>query len=1433
MTADRVPLERKFSPVQKEVSGTPGRSTQWDWNSPVGKKSWVDIETFFRVVILSDGGAGKTYEFESHAKAISENGRNSFFIRLEYIEDDLGHAFEFGTNDEFERWLSGEDEAWFFLDSVDEARLESPKAFERAIRCFSKQIRAGIKRAHIFVSARPYSWRFKSDLEIVNRWLSFPKSKTLSEDASSVSEIDDVKLDELHIFSLEPLSLKDVKQFSNHRGVKEIELFIQAIERANLIEMAARPFDLDGLIQKWNDDQCLGTRLELIQHHIDNRLKEISPDREFYSSLNLQKARQGARQLAAALVLSSQSSIQIPDNYYDRPGIQAAKILPEWTHKDLNALLSSALFDGVLYGAVRFRHREIRELLAAEWFSELLKKGNSRTQVESLIFRSQYGLEFIAPLIRPVMPWLILLDQPIRQRALRLRPEIAVEGGDVASLPLEDRISILKGVVHRIANGLDEGGVGHNEAILRIALPDLTETTKELVAEYYDNDHAIFYLGRLAWQGEMHDCRSSFLPIALDPNREVFARIAAIRAVKINTEAEAAEAIWSKISAKESQLPRRLLAELVENTSFSESTLPLLIDSIGKVEAYSRNNASGLTYAVEQFIDQSSEICGESLLFNAIKGVGDYLKREPYVDRHECKISAEFVWLVPIAKKLISLLLKMRAPSSFEEPVFSTLLTLITMPKEGLDGIELEEDPLSKSVSDWKEFNDEWFWFSVSQISKEQINKGKRYPNYFLVEFKSRYWSFSPGDFDRVIKMVEDRDNLDEKGMALSLAFNLYGRAGGLSEDLEKLYGVTKDYAELSERLNRWLNPVESEEEKRFKAEEAARKLERDTKKAKENEGREKWISGLKLDPNRLREYSELDKGEWVNDHVWLFWELSRVEKRQCSSGLNGNWRVLVDLFGDEVAMAFRDAAIKIWRNFKPELLSEGGDLSTRLYKQSFAMFGLECEFNDVNFDLKKFSQSEVCNALRYVPHELNNLPPWFQKLYLLYPVESLEFVMQELLYELSHHDGKSDKSYLLYKIYNHAGWLHKDLVAPLTSWLSSNDLSHRKYLGQVFSILINGGVSPQWVREYALVHLDKAEAEIRPFLCALLVDADASEGIPRLDRWLSSLSASIAVEAAQSFINCLCGDKYEQDAKFNHYKTPRYLKELYLLMLRFIRLEDDINRVGSGVYSPGPRDFAQDARDKLKGDLFDIPGKETFQALLEIAASHKSEYLKKSVELSAYKRAELDSDMHKWAVLDIHDFSETLERTPSTHKEMFDLAVLRLTDYKNWLERGDDSQASLLQRVEVEDEMRKPIAYWLNQHSHSRYHCSEEAPLANDQRPDIRFMNNQISNAVPVELKLLDKGWSGPSLCERLRNQLVGDYLREDGSTCGVFLLVWQGREQESRNWMIGHKKVGINDLQSALENYWQGISSDYPGVEAIEIIVIDLTVRGTKSEH
>jgi hypothetical protein len=174
---------------------------------------------------------------------------------------------------------------------------------------------------------------------------------------------------------------------------------------------------------------------------------------------------------------------------------------------------------------------------------------------------------------------------------------------------------------------------------------------------------------------------------------------------------------------------------------------------------------------------------------------------------------------------------------------------------------------------------------------------------------------------------------------------------------------------------------------------------------------------------------------------------------------------------------------------------------------------------------------------------------------------------------------------------------------------------------------------------------------------------------------------------------------------------------------------------------------------------------------------------------------------------------------------------VHRLQDLKNWLERGNDSPWKTWQRVDGETEMRTLIAGWLNQHCRDQYTTAQEPELANNQRMDIWLQNTNVHSPVPIELKLLDKGWSGPDLCERLRNQLAGDYLREESAGCGAMLLVWQGNIAAKR-WTIGGHRVELSELASALKGYWQEISADFPSVDAIEVMVIDLTLREHASD-
>jgi hypothetical protein len=148
-----------------------------------------------------------------------------------------------------------------------------------------------------------------------------------------------------------------------------------------------------------------------------------------------------------------------------------------------------------------------------------------------------------------------------------------------------------------------------------------------------------------------------------------------------------------------------------------------------------------------------------------------------------------------------------------------------------------------------------------------------------------------------------------------------------------------------------------------------------------------------------------------------------------------------------------------------------------------------------------------------------------------------------------------------------------------------------------------------------------------------------------------------------------------------------------------------------------------------------------------------------------AYKRAEEDGALELWTPEQVGQFAIDRTCVPTSHRQLFDIGVARLIDLKNWLERGNDSPFAIWQRAEGETEMRNLVAGWLNSHSGNRFSCAQENELANKQRPDILIQSPNVTSAVPIELKSLDKNWTGPKLCERLQNQLAGGlFARGDG---------------------------------------------------------------------
>lgn len=313
--------------------------------------------------------------------------------------------------------------------------------------------------------------------------------------------------------------------------------------------------------------------------------------------------------------------------------------------------------------------------------------------------------------------------------------------------------------------------------------------------------------------------------------------------------------------------------------------------------------------------------------------------------------------------------------------------------------------------------------------------------------------------------------------------------------------------------------------------------------------------------------------------------------------------------------------------------------------------------------------------------------------------------------------------------------------------------------------------------------------------------------------------------EFTMTFVTRLLGERGSGTTGVRQaYVTPKHLKELFLLMHTYIRMDEDIHRAGSCAYTPGLRDNAQDARDTLFNQLTRIPGKEAFVALDEIAKQHPKAQSRPWLASYAKTKAQQDADFTAWSPAQVCEFHERLDRTPANHRELADLAILRLLDLKDDLENGDDSVAKVLLLVNEETEMRNFLAHQLREKELGRYTISQEEELADDKRPDLRFHGAGFAAPVPVELKLVDR-WTGPKLFERLENQLSGDYLRDNRSSRGIFALV---NLSPAKRWQLPSSDlVDFDGLVQALQNHWKSIANKHSHVEDIAIIGIDLTKR------
>ena len=121
-----------------------------------GSFDWDELLLSKRVIMVSEAGAGKTYECQAQQARLWKAGEPAFFLELatlagNSLRDMLTHEEE----QRFEAWLRSQSEiATFFLEFYDELKLTLGN-FELALKRLNKALAGQLGRARIIITTRP------------------------------------------------------------------------------------------------------------------------------------------------------------------------------------------------------------------------------------------------------------------------------------------------------------------------------------------------------------------------------------------------------------------------------------------------------------------------------------------------------------------------------------------------------------------------------------------------------------------------------------------------------------------------------------------------------------------------------------------------------------------------------------------------------------------------------------------------------------------------------------------------------------------------------------------------------------------------------------------------------------------------------------------------------------------------------------------------------------------------------------------------------------------------------------------------------------------------------------------------------------------------------------------------------------------------------
>lgn len=1415
---------RKLNPLEdpEEAALESYTASLLDPESDLG---WEELLKWPIVVVLGEPGSGKTWELRERAKTLRARSQTAFFIPLDrLISERLTEILSPEQNSKFQVWLRNQKEALFFLDSVDEAKHRRTSDFCVALDRFRNAIGSNnISRLHLLISSRISEWRPQSDnYEVTSRFPQSPlirskKLESYTDDSCGRGE----KQEGILVVQIEPLDRSRVERFARELDIVDTAAFVRALDEKHAWPFARRPIDVINLLNYWNEHQKLGSLKDLIEYDLNQKLKE---PRERQDLLTPMRARQGAEMLGAAVVFCRNFNFRVPNDscVEATTAIDASACLcADWLPIEKQMLLTRPLFDSASYGRIRFHHRRSAEYLAAKWLENRMKEGCPSLILEDLLFTRIRNKDVIRPSLAPVTAWLCAgkewWQEDIRNRVLKAAPGIHLLYGDPSQLSLEYRRNLLKALVKRYEGRRRIWMVSEHESLSRLADPGLADDVTAIIRDRTVSTDLRCEMLRLVQHGRLTSCLEAALELIEDEAESSDIKVYAAIALRDTGGTSHLLRLW-EIIKRSSLIPTRLCALCCEALYPNVIDAEGLADLLHKSEAVP-SNAVDLPYYLRIHLEEVVKPAISGYLLVQLVGL---LEEEPHIkkDNVETPLSARFYWLGQVVPSVLKVLLEKDCLTDDEIDATARAFWLLGVLHHGMimHKPDLKTD-LNAKTTRHPEVRRQLFWRLVEEWKRKKKNETElTYPIYLFSQIDSV--KPTPSDLEWAINDIKTRKDESDRVIILRMIIGLWHIGGAKWGDRQRIRHTIANDAFLLKEFKRlaeqnplvWVKRIWYRHIK-FKLADGPwwRSL---FYSARQRYWEFRWQWAY------IRNIRLLKSGQatgWLSDLV-------READESHSQWAPRTWNKLVEKRGRLIPWAVKEGCKAAWPQFVPLLPHEKPDPFQTDHRVIVGLAGLQAAISYNELEFKKLTDENARLAVRYAVNEMNGFPQWLPELAKKHPL-----AVQDILAECVRGEWRFDAK--------------REHVHEV--------LSHLSYGGEVFlpmvrdSILvqIRSGDPPNIsVLETALrILIKNVDASSAAILAEIAEDriTQYSPESPGFMLWLAvwlQLNAEPALRYLQQILSrnpdadnlmvrlcdALHGDSRQgvSSVLLQDYAEPIHLRTFVPLVYSHIRPSEDIRQ--DGCYSPTARDDALRFRNSLIERLSQSESAEADDVLHQFLqnpafATHR-DYILHLLD----KRAERQADLQPWNPEDILVFTMDYETDPKTDRELFKIACRRLQEIKNDVERADRSIRFEMHREYDERKLRIWLASKLQKRSLNRYMVPQEEEIDRRKRPDLRLEKPGVG-PVSIEVKWADK-WTLPELLEGLENQLVGQYLRDDNSRYGIYLL---GYIHRKNNWDGPDKSSSssFDQVVAMIDSRAKAIVAECRNIQDIAVISMDFT--------